>query len=222
MKKIIVILVLSLLFPEKLIYSLGFRFINVGQATISSNFDSDNQLIIQTIISSNKFVDRLYKVRDNVKLIVNPEDYSLKRIEKDVLEGNWERHYIADIDTSLNIVTKDKIIENDKLLFDPISVIFNLRLKELVTGDKYEYNILGIDEIQPLTTEVGHIEQVKVPAGKFQCFKVIPYSNDGKKIFKENGYMTAWFSNDERKIPVKIELKTNIGNMILKLKKIIP
>ena len=222
MKKIIIILLLSFLFPEKLIYSLGFRFINVGQATITSNFDSNNQLIIHTIISSNKFVDRLYKVRDDVKLIVNPNDYSLKRIEKDVLEGTWERHYVADIDTNLNIVTKDKIIENDKLLFDPISVIYNLRSKELKTGNKYEYNILGIDEIQPLTTEVGNIEQVKVPSGKYQCIKVIPYSNDDKNIFKENGYMTAWFSNDNQKIPVKIELKTNIGNMTLKLKKIIP
>ena len=34
--------------------------------------------------------------------------------------------------------------------------------------------------------------------------------------------MTAWFSNDNKKIPVKIELKTNIGDMVLKLKKIVP
>ena len=65
-------------------------------------------------------------------------------------------------------------------------------------------------------------ERIKVPAGKFNCIKVVPYSNNGEDIFKENGYMTAWFSDDEKRVPVKIELKTNIGNMILKLKKIIP
>ena len=61
-----------------------------------------------------------------------------------------------------------------------------------------------------------------MPAGKYNCIKVIPYSNNGKNIFKENGYMTVWFSNDNKKIPVKIELKTNIGNLVLKLKKIFP
>ena len=65
-------------------------------------------------------------------------------------------------------------------------------------------------------------ETVKVPAGKYNCIKVVPYSNTSKNIFKENGYMTAWLTNDEQKIPVKIELKTNIGDLVLKLKKIIP
>ena len=35
---------------------------------------------------------------------------------------------------------------NDKVLFDPISVVYSLRNKNLITGDKHEYNILGIDE----------------------------------------------------------------------------
>ena len=146
----------------------------------------------------------------------------LKGIEKKVHEGNWKRRYSAMIDSNFNIITKDKIIENDKLLFDPISIIYNLRNQDLKKGTKYEYHILGIDEIKSLITEVKGKEQIKVPSGKYKCIKVVPYSSDGENIFKENGYMTAWFSDDEKKIPVKIELKTNIGNMILKLKKIIP
>ena len=222
MKKIIIILLLSFLFPEKFVYSLGFRFINVGEATISSGWDSENELIINSLVASNKFLDRLYRVRDEIKLTVNPEDFSLKKIEKDVQEGNYKRYYIAEIDSDFNVITKNKIMENDKLLFDPISVIYNLRKQNLAVGNKYEYHILGVDKIQTLITEVTSIERVKVPAGKYTCIKVIPYSDDGKNIFKENGYMTAWFSNDKRRIPIKIELKTNIGNMTLKLKKIIP
>ena len=219
----IIILLLSFLFPEKFIYSAGFKFINVGYATISSTMNNDdNELIINTLVVSNKFLDRLYKVRDEIKLTVDPDDFSLKKIEKDVIEGKWEQHYVAEVDSNLNVITKDKIMENDKLLFDPISIIYNLRKQELITGNKYEYHILGIDEIKSLVTEVKNKEDIKVPAGRYKCIKVVPYSNNGENIFKENGYMTAWFSNDDKKIPVKIELKTNIGNMVLKLKKIIP
>ena len=219
---ILIILLISFLFPEEFIYTLGFRFVNVGKATISSEVDENNELTINTLVASSKFLDHLYKVRDEIKLIVNSEDYSLKAIEKKIHEGNWKRNYSAIIDSNLNVVTKNKILENENLLFDPISIIYNLRTQDLKKGSKYDYHILGIDEIKALTTEVKGEEKIKVPAGKFNCIKVMPYSSDGEEIFKENGSMTAWFSNDEKRIPVKIELKTNIGNMILKLKKIIP
>ena len=222
MKKIIFILLLTFLLPEKFIYSAGFKFINVGEATIESKINDDNDIVIHTTVMSNKFLDKLYKVRDNIKLIVNPTDFSLKKIEKQIVEGKWEKNYIAEIDSNFNIVTKDKVIKNDKILFDPIAVVYSLRNKNLITGDKYEYNILGIDEIKGLITEVKTNETVKVPAGKYNCIKVVPYSNTSENIFKENGYMTAWLTNDEQKIPVKIELKTNIGDLVLKLKKIIP
>ena len=222
MKKIIFILLLTFLLPEKFIYSAGFKFINVGEATIESKINDDNDIVIHTTVMSNKFLDKLYKVRDNIKLIVNPTDFSMKKIEKQIVEGKWEKNYIAEIDSNFNIVTKDKVIKNDKILFDPIAVVYSLRNKNLITGDKYEYNILGIDEIKGLITEVKTNETVKVPAGKYNCIKVVPYSNTSENIFKENGYMTAWLTNDEQKIPVKIELKTNIGDLVLKLKKIIP
>ena len=222
MKKIIPILLLTFLFSEKFIYSTSFKFITVGEATISTSINDDNDLIINTLVASNKFLDKLYRVRDNIKLVVNSDDFSLKKIEKDIIEGKWEKHYVAEIDSNLNVITKDNIMENDKVLFDPISIIYSLRNKQLLTGEKYEYDILGINEIKGLVAEVKGTETIKVPAGKYKCIKVVPYSNSGDNIFKENGYMTAWFSNDDKKVPIKIELKTNIGNLVLKLKKIIP
>ena len=68
MKKLIIISIISFLFSEEFIYSLGFRFINVGSATISSEINSDDELIIYTLVASNKFLDKLYKVRDEIKL----------------------------------------------------------------------------------------------------------------------------------------------------------
>ena len=222
MKKIIFILLLSFLLSEEFIYSVGFRFINVGQASISSALTNDNNIIINTFVSSNRFLDKLYKVRDEINLTVNAEDYSLKKIEKNVVEGKWEQQYSAVIDSNLNVISNNKILENNRKLFDPISIIYSLRNKDLKLGDTYEYHVLGVNEIKTLTTEVIGLEKIKVPEGRYDCIKVIPYSTDGNNIFKENGYMTAWFSNDDKKIPVKIELKTNIGDMILKLKKIVP
>lgn len=222
MRVLTFILLFSIIYPEKFIYSVGFRFLNVGQATISSTIQDDSSININTLIESNKFLDKLYRVRDQIDLVVDANDYSLKKIEKNIIEGQWKQSYTAQIDSDGNIISEDNLIQNNKLLFDPISVLYSLRNKDLKLNDKYEYHILGENEIKFLTTEVMNNERVKVPAGKYNCIKVIPYSNNGKNIFKENGYMTVWFSNDNKKIPVKIELKTNIGNLVLKLKKIFP
>ena len=222
MRVFVFILLLSIIYPEKFIYSVGFRFLNVGQATISSSYIDDNLIKINTLIESNNFLDKLYKVRDQIDLVVDANDYSLKKIEKNIVEGNWKQNYTAEIDSNRNIISKEQLIQNDKLLFDPISIIYSLRNKILRSTDKHEYYILGDNVIKSLTAEVMNKEKIKVPSGKYNCIKVIPYSNDEKNIFKENGYMTVWFSNDKKKIPVKIELKTNIGNLVLKLKKILP
>ena len=222
MRYLVFILLFSTIYSEKFVYSVGFRLLNVGQATISSTIEDESSININTLIKSNKFLDRLYRVRDQIDLVVDAGDYSLKKIEKNIVEGNWKQNYSAQIDSNKNIISNANLIQNDKLLFDPISVLYSLRTKDLKLNDKYEYHILGEDEIKSLTTEVRNNETVKVPAGKYNCIKVVPYSNDEKNIFKENGYMTVWFSNDKKKIPVKIELKTNIGNLVLKLKKILP
>ena len=61
-------------------------------------------------------------------------------------------------------------------------------------------------------------ETIRVSAGTFNCLKVEPISPDGKPLLKNNGEMRVWLSDDNLKLPVKIEMKTNIGNMIMKLK----
>ena len=61
-------------------------------------------------------------------------------------------------------------------------------------------------------------ETVRVSAGTFNCLKVEPVSGDGNPLLKNDGQMRVWLSDDSLKLPVKIEQKTNIGTMVMKLK----
>ena len=67
---------------------------------------------------------------------------------------------------------------------------------------------------------VTALETVQVAAGTFNCLKVEPVSGDGKPLLKNNGQMRVWLSIDSLKLPIKIEQETNIGHMVMKLKKI--
>ena len=63
-------------------------------------------------------------------------------------------------------------------------------------------------------------EAVQVPAGYFKCLRIEPVSADGTPLLKNNGEMRVWLSDDTHKLPVKIELKTNVGNLVMKLKEV--
>ncbi len=63
-------------------------------------------------------------------------------------------------------------------------------------------------------------ETVKTRAGNFNCLVVRPF-RQGKTLFKNEGDMQVWFSDDERRLPIQIQIKMKFGSMHLKLKEII-
>ena len=68
--------------------------------------------------------------------------------------------------------------------------------------------------------KLEQIEKIKVPFGEFECFVITPYSTNNKKLLKNNGQMKVWFTNDENRIPVKIQQSTNLGTMTMVLQNI--
>ena len=63
-------------------------------------------------------------------------------------------------------------------------------------------------------------EKISVPAGTFNCYKIEPISGNNDPLFKNNGVMRIWISDDSLHLPIKIEQNTNIGTMVMKLKQI--
>ena len=64
-------------------------------------------------------------------------------------------------------------------------------------------------------------DYVKTSLGNFESIVVSPISNTQKPLIKNNGDMRIWYTNDENRYPVKIEIKINYGKLILLLNNII-
>jgi len=63
----------------------------------------------------------------------------------------------------------------------------------------------------------GDQEIIKTSFGKFNAIVVSPVSNNDSSIIRNNGDMKIWFTNDENRYPIKIELKINYGRLVLLL-----
>jgi hypothetical protein len=55
-------------------------------------------------------------------------------------------------------------------------------------------------------------QQIEVPAGTFNCIIIEPMIKEGG-LFKSEGRILIWMTNDERRIPVRVSTKVVIGSI---------
>ena len=206
---------------EVLHYSAGFRIFPAGQAVLSFTSDSlqgEPVYLLTTSVRTNAFLDAFYEVRDEIKSWLNPEFLSLKKTIKKIREGNLHRDHEAVIQGDSLAVwsTNSKILPGK--VYDPVAFVYYLRTQDLQLGDSYSFHSYSRKKIRKVIVDITAKETIRVSAGTFNCLKVEPISPDGKPLLKNNGEMRVWLSDDNLKLPVKIEMKTNVGTMVMKLK----
>ena len=208
---------------EVLQYSAGFRIFPAGNATLSIQSDSlENELtyLLTTTIRTNSFLSKFYEVRDEVKSWLSTDNLSLKKTVQTIREGRYKRDHDAIIIGDSIAVSKNNIVKLSDKVYDPVAYVYFLRMQKLLQGNQYRFFSYGETKIKEVIVDVTGKETIKVPAGRFNCFKIEPVSGDGKPLLKNNGVMRVWLSDDSLHLPIKIEQNTNIGTMVMKLKEI--
>ena len=208
---------------EKLIYDLDFRIFSAGEATFEINLDSLNGKEVYKIsikMKTNSFLDRFYKIRNNLNIWVDKFQLHLLKIDKKIREKKYKKKFSATINVSdSTAIVNDKIISLPTMVMDPTAAIYYYRTLDFKIGNKYNFTSYDSGKIKDVELIVKKDKKISVPAGNFNCFELIPSSKDGKSLFKNNGKMKIWISKDDRHLPVKIEQNTNVGKIVLNLKK---
>jgi hypothetical protein len=99
---------------------------------------------------------------------------------------------------------------------DFLSLVFALRARPLALGTKHEFQVLAGKKVAPVVAEVVAREEVESAAGRLPAFKVrVPTSFTGKFSEKEPTFI--WYSDDARRIPVRIAASFAIGRAVATL-----
>ena len=206
---------------EELKYAAGFRFFPAGEAILTFSADSlngESVYRLTTSVKTNSFLDVFYEVRDEIQSWLNPENLSLKKTIQTIREGRYHRDHQSIIQGDSIAVSKNKIRNLPGMVYDPISFVYYLRNQNLSLGQSFKFFSYDRKKIKEVIVNITAKETVRVSAGIFNCLKIEPVSDDGKPLLKNNGQMRVWLSDDSLRLPVKIEQKTNIGTMVMKLK----
>jgi hypothetical protein len=99
---------------------------------------------------------------------------------------------------------------------DFVALVFKLRTLPLEPGTTHDFQVLSKRTVQRVVAQVETRERVETRAGKFDAVKVrVPTQFSGK--FSEKSPTYVWFSDDARRIVVRIATEFGIGRVVAAL-----
>jgi len=217
-----IICINTFILTEELQYGVKIRNIKAGSAVLKFDnlYDSKNNLgKISFNVKTNKIIDFFYKLRDNITMIVNLDNYSITEIQKNIQQGKYKKLNQAVIDyKNKTIFYNSKEQHFDNILYSPISIIYYLRKQNLNINKKFHFDIFENGKIKNVIAEVQNFESIKIKNKIYNCFVLTIKSIKDNHINKE---MTLMIDSSGKHLPIIIKTKTKQGEMILSFKKTI-
>ena len=207
-------------YGEKLDYKVIFSFITAGEGYFhilpKKIYRGNNRECydIRFQVNSLKSLEWIYKVTDNYRTVLDAGGIFPWEFEQKIREGNYKRDFRADFDHVNNkVYAKDTSYNIDRYTHDIVSAFFYVRTLNLSAMPKnhifYLKNFFD-DTTYNLGVKIHGKQNVTVEAGKFRCIVIEPLVVEGG-LFKSEGQILIWVTDDDRKIPVKVATKILIG-----------
>jgi hypothetical protein len=198
---------------ETLDYNLAWLKITGGTArmTIAPMDEEHTSFRITSVAKSSPGFSRIFKVRDEIETIVAGNDFSTLRYVKRLDERGDKIEEVTVVEDGVATRTRKKVkkVSVPRPVFDPISVIYYLRVLDLSPGKSHELTVVADGKVYTVHVKVRRRETIQTPAGKFATVVVEPEMISGGVPREER--MFIWYSDDERRLPVRIRTEIKVG-----------
>ncbi len=206
---------------EWLKFDLKYSFVTAGYAEMSvdSVFEYNGRLcyMITTRAQSHSFFDKFYKVRDHGETWFDAYGMFPWHFEKHLREGSYSSDIVQDFDQYRGLAYEDgDTIMVDDYIQDVLSSLYYIRSLDLEVGDTISMSNYTKKKCHILEVIVHAREEIDVDAGKFKCLKVEPLLKSAG-IFKHEGRLTVWLTDDRLKMPVLMKSKVLVGSITAEL-----
>lgn len=209
---------------ERLVFSVKYFNVTAGYATLHISEAAEVQgrptWHIVAEAKTHPFFETFFKVRDRTESYVDAEYLIPWAYEKHLREGAFSADAVYVYDQRAHYMrepTKGKDVPIPPETQDPLSVFYRCRLLDLTVGSSHIIKVAADDmKNYELKVDVLRKERVSVPAGDFDTVLVQPHLKF-QGVFKHKGDFFVWISDDERKLPVKVQSKVSIGAIHIEL-----
>jgi hypothetical protein len=205
---------------EYLRFDVNYEFITVGEAVMRINdtvYHNDRRCHeVNFTVDSKSFFDLVYKVRDRYRTVLDAEGLFPWRFEQHIREGGYTRDFIAEFDQIQHVAkTSEGQYKIPPYVHDIMSAFYFARTVDYSNfkpGQKIHLQNFYKDSTYELDVRFKGRQEIEVEAGKFKCVVIEPLAKEGG-LFKSEGRVYVWLTDDERKIPVRVSSKVAIGSI---------
>lgn len=207
---------------ERFVYNVRYGPIHAGTAMMevaeAVNYNGHKTFRIKSFAKSSKFFSPFFKVDDRVESIMDFYGLFSHHFEKHLKEGSYRADRFVDFDQKNRLAYEGAdTIPVPEFVLDALASLYYIRTLDLKVGNSVFINNYSDKKNYALEVKVLKKEEVKVPAGRFFCVVVEPILQ-ASGIFKHEGKLKVWLTDDKYKIPVKMKSKVAVGSITTELK----
>ncbi len=207
---------------EKMTFSIDYGIINAGDGTLEvldvAEFAGRPIYRIESKANSNRFFSSVYKVRDKVITYIDIEHLHSLYFYKRLREGDYKKTVEVTYDHAEGKArfANGEVQDTVAGVQDVLSAFFYVRNLDLAPGKVYSVPAHSTRKTYDLKVIVHGRERVEVKDTEYDCFVVEPVI-EGDGLFKHEGKLTMYITDDERRIPVLIKTKVPVGSIDVQL-----
>ncbi|MFA4829449.1 MAG: DUF3108 domain-containing protein [Thermodesulfovibrionales bacterium] len=209
--------------PEKFEYDLTWAGIKAGTSTLEIT-NAGNSIKIISTAKSVKWVSVFYDVDDRVEstLVKNPDMLFVGQPVKyriKLQEGRQRRDKEVIFNRNTGKAVYIDYLAKEKqefavpfFIFDPLSSFYYIRTLQLEVGHSVYVTVFDSKKTWNVEVQVLRKEKVALPAGTVDTIVVKPLMKS-EGIFYKKGNIHIWLTDDEKRIPVKLQTKVAVGSV---------
>jgi hypothetical protein len=210
---------------ERLVYSIGWYNVIGGTATLDVEEREYNGVPVYRVLSlakSSSFVSVFFPVEDRIESMIDRETLSALRLDVKQRQGKRRRARVTEFDQVNHTATvvrngKERVFEIPPSVQDSLSCLYYFRsLPPLQVGETVTIDVHESNKNWRLAIVALNREKVRTGAGEFMAIRTRA-KVEFEGVFLERGDVYVWFTDDERRLPVRMDSKIKIGRITARL-----
>lgn len=210
---------------ERLVFDVKYGFITAGEAMMHIGGFEDiagrKTYRVQFTVNSLPSFSWIYRVEDLYLTFIDFESIAPLRFEQHIQEGSYKRDFTADFDQLNKIArTSEGQYPIPEYVHDILSAFYYVRTVDfsgLKTGDTIKMYNFYKDTSHELVVRLLGRQELEVGAGTFRSLVVEPLVKEGG-LFKSEGRIVIWLTDDDLKMPIRVNTKVVIGSIDVELR----
>lgn len=215
---------------EKLSFKIAFSSmltgnITAGNATMEvmpqkKTLNNRNTYHVVAKGSTSGFVEFFYKVNDKYETFIDDEAFVPLKSTSRIRENNYKRDDTVYFNHKEQIakrkLKRTKISANSQDMLSAFYYARTQNISNLKQGDYLQIPFLLNDSLYVSKVVFSGKETIKTKKGTFNCVVFKPMVATGK-MFDESYPVTMWLTDDNKRLPILIEMKLSVGKMRIEL-----